>query len=299
MTESILPTSQKQGQSQRRWWERLRSLPASLLLGGAILIIYVLVAIFAEQIAPYTYNKIATGLPFSQPSLEHLLGTDQLGRDVFSRVVYGTRYVLVLSLAGTTLGLVLGGLLGLISGYVGGWFDETVMRISEVFISIPFIVLGLVVIAAAGPKLSGNALLLIGVIAIVYAPRSARMARAVAMEVSTRDFITVARLRGEKSWSIALRELLPMATGTLLVEFAVRAGYAPVLIGSLGFLGFGAKPPIPEWGLMISENRSAITIAPWTVLGPGIALALLVVGLNFCTEGLARVLGRSVQRAPV
>lgn len=298
MTESILPTSQKQGQSQRRWWERLRSLPTSLLLGGTILIIYVLVAIFAEQIAPYTYNKIATGLPFSQPSLEHFFGTDQLGRDVFSRVVYGTRYVLVLSLAGTALGLILGGLLGLISGYVGGWFDESVMRISEVFISIPFIVLGLVVIAAAGPKLSGNALLLIGVIAIVYAPRSARMARAVAMEVSTRDFITVARLRGEKSWSIAMRELLPMATGTLLVEFAVRAGYAPVLIGSLGFLGFGAKPPIPEWGLMISENRSAITIAPWTVLGPGIALALLVVALNFSTEGLARLTGRSVQRAP-
>jgi peptide/nickel transport system permease protein len=299
MTESILPTSQKQGQSRRRWWERLRSLPTSLLLGGTILIIYVLVAIFAEQIAPYTYNKIATGLPFSQPSLEHFFGTDQLGRDVFSRVVYGTRYVLVLSLAGTALGLILGGLLGLISGYVGGWFDESVMRISEVFISIPFIVLGLVVIAAAGPKLSGNALLLIGVIAIVYAPRSARMARAVAMEVSTRDFITVARLRGEKSWSIAMRELLPMATGTLLVEFAVRAGYAPVLIGSLGFLGFGAKPPIPEWGLMISENRSAITIAPWTVLGPGIALALLVVALNFSTEGLARLMGRSVQRAPV
>lgn len=173
------------------------------------------------------------------------------------------------------------------------------MRISEVFISIPFIVLGLVVIASAGPELSGNTLLLIGVIAIVYAPRSARMARAVAMEISTRDFITVARLRGEKSWSIAMRELLPMATGTLLVEFAVRAGYAPVLIGSLGFLGFGAKPPIPEWGLMISENRSALTIAPWAVLGPGIALALLVVGLNFCTEGLARIVGRSVQRAPV
>ena len=299
MTQGTLTVSKAQEKSHHKAWVTLRSLPTSLIIGSLILIIYVLVAIFADQIAPYTYNKIATGLPFSQPSSEHLLGTDQLGRDVFSRVVYGTRYVLVLSLAGTALGLVVGGMLGLLSGYVGGWFDETVMRISEVFISIPFIVLGLVVIAAAGSELSGNPLLLIGVIAIVYAPRSARMARAAAMEISTRDFITVARLRGEKSWSIALRELLPMATGTLLVEFAVRAGYAPVLIGSLGFLGFGAKPPIPEWGLMISENRSALTIAPWAVLGPGIALALLVVGLNFCTEGLARVMGRSVQRAPV
>jgi len=299
MTQGMLTVSKTQDKPHRKVWTTLRALPTSLIVGSLILIVYVLVAIFADQIAPYTYNKIATGLPFSQPSPQHLLGTDQLGRDVFSRVVYGTRYVLVLSLAGTALGLILGGLLGLFSGYVGGWFDETVMRISEVFISIPFIVLGLVVIAAAGAELSGNPLLLIGVIAIVYAPRSARMARAVAMDVSTRDFITVARLRGEKSWSIALRELLPMATGTLLVEFAVRAGYAPVLIGSLGFLGFGAKPPIPEWGLMISENRSAITIAPWAVLGPGLALALLVVGLNFCTEGIARIVGRSVQRAPV
>jgi peptide/nickel transport system permease protein len=299
MTQDTLIVTKVQEKPHRRVWAAFRSLPSSLIIGGLILLVYVLVAIFADQIAPYSYKKIATGPPFSQPSREHLLGTDQLGRDVFSRVVYGTRYVLVLSLAGTALGLVLGGLLGLISGYVGGWFDETVMRISEVFISIPFIVLGLVVIAAAGADLSGNPLLLIGVIAIVYAPRSARMARAVAMDVSTRDFITVARLRGEKSWSIALRELLPMATGTLLVEFAVRAGYAPVLIGSLGFLGFGAKPPVPEWGLMISENRSALSIAPWTVLGPGLALALLVVGLNFCTEGLARMVGRSVQRAPV
>jgi len=204
-----------------------------------------------------------------------------------------------LSLVGTMIGLVLGGMLGLLSGYVSGWFDEVLMRISEVLISIPFIVLGLVVIASAGAELSGNPLLLIGVLAIVYAPRSARMARAVAMDVSTRDFITVARLRGESAWAIALRELSPMATGTLLVEFAVRAGYAPVLIGSLGFLGFGAKPPTPEWGLMISENRSALVAAPWTVLGPGIALALLVVGLNFLTEGIARHVGRSVQRAPV
>ena len=299
MAQDTLNVIKVREKPHRKVWATFRSLPSSLIIGGLILLVYVLVAIFADQIAPYTYNKIATGPPFSQPSREHLLGTDQLGRDVFSRVVYGTRYVLVLSLAGTALGLILGGLLGLISGYVGGWFDETVMRISEVFISIPFIVLGLVVIAAAGAELSGNPLLLIGVIAIVYAPRSARMARAVALDVSTRDFITVARLRGEKSWSIALRELLPMATGTLLVEFAVRAGYAPVLIGSLGFLGFGAKPPIPEWGLMISENRSALTIAPWAVLGPGLALALLVVGLNFCTEGLARIVGRSVQRAPV
>jgi peptide/nickel transport system permease protein len=128
------------------------------------------------------------------------------------------------------------------------------------------------------------------VVALVYAPRIARIARAAAMDIATRDFVTVARLRGESAWSVMRRELLPNATGVLLVEFALRAGYAPVLVGSLGFLGFGLRPPTPEWGLMISENRALIT-----VLGPGLALASLVVGLNLFTEGLARILGRTVR----
>ena len=125
------------------------------------------------------------------------------------------------------------------------------------------------------------------------------MARAAAIDIATRDFVTVARLRGEGAWSVMRRELLPNATSVLLVEFALRAGYAPVLIGSLGFLGFGLRPPTPEWGLMISENRALIIISPSTVLGPGLSLASLVVGLNLFTEGLARVLGRTVKLGTV
>ena len=122
--------------------------------------------------------------------------------------------------------------------------------------------------------------MLVLVIALIYAPRVARMARAAALDIVTRDFVTAAKLRGESAWSIVRRELLPNATSVLLVEFALRAGYAPVLIGSLGFLGFGVRPPTPEWGLIMSENRSLITFAPITVFGPGFMLALLVVGLN-------------------
>jgi peptide/nickel transport system permease protein len=121
------------------------------------------------------------------------------------------------------------------------------------------------------------------------------MARTAASEISTRDFVTIAKLRGESAVSVMRRELLPNATSILLVEFALRAGYAPVLIGSLGFLGFGLRPPTPEWGLMISENRSLVMIAPATVIGPGLALASLVVGLNLFTEGIARILGRTVR----
>ena len=124
------------------------------------------------------------------------------------------------------------------------------------------------------------------------------MARTVAVELVTRDFVTVARSRGESAWSITRRELAPNATGVLLVEFGVRAGYAPILISSLGFLGFGARPPSSQWGLMISENRDAIVTAPVTVLAPAVALAVLVISLNLFTDGLARYLGRSAVRTP-
>jgi peptide/nickel transport system permease protein len=238
---------------------------------------------------------MGTGIPLSGMTWKHPFGVDQLGRDVFSRVVHGAHVVILLSLSGTGLGLVVGAILGLLSGYIGGWFDNALQRVLEALISIPFLVLALIAIASAGPQLSGNPILVVLVVALVYAPRIARMARAAAIDIATRDYVTMARLRGESAWSVMRRELLPNATSVLLVEFALRAGYAPVLIGSLGFLGFGLRPPTPEWGLMISENRALIIITPITVLGPGLALASLVVGLNLFTEGLARILGRTVR----
>jgi peptide/nickel transport system permease protein len=238
---------------------------------------------------------MGTGSPLSGMSWAHPFGIDQLGRDVFSRVVHGSHIVILLSLSGTAIGVLVGAVLGLLSGYLGGWFDNLLQRLLEALISIPFLVLALIAIASAGPELSGNPILVVLVVALVYAPRIARIARAAAMDIATRDFVTVARLRGESAWSVMRRELLPNATGVLLVEFALRAGYAPVLVGSLGFLGFGLRPPTPEWGLMISENRALIIITPITVLGPGLALASLVVGLNLFTEGLARILGRTVR----
>jgi peptide/nickel transport system permease protein len=228
-------------------------------------------------------------------SLEHPFGVDQLGRDIFSRVVHGAHIVILLSLSGTLLGLVIGAVIGLLSGYLGGWLDNVVQRLTEALISIPFLVLALIAIAAAGPELAGNPLLVILVVALVYAPRIARMARTAALDIVTRDYVTAARLRGERAWAVVRREVLPNASGVLLVEFALRAGYAPVLIGSLGFLGFGMRPPTPEWGLLISENRALIIVSPITVIGPGLMLASLVVGLNLATDGLARMLGRTVK----
>ncbi len=274
---------------------RLRRLPPTLLMGSAILIVYVLVALTATFWAPYGFAKVGTAAPFSHPSARHWFGTDQLGRDVFSRVVLGTSVELSLALSSTAIAVALGGLIGLVSGFVGGWIDLILMRFFELLISIPFLVFGLLVIAAAGPDWAGSRLLLTGVVVLVYTPRIARMARSVAGDLVTRDYVRVARARGESAWSIVWRELLPNATGILLVEFGVRAGYAPILIGSLGFLGFGIRPPTPEWGVMISENRASITATPFVALAPAAALAGLVIGLNLFTDGLARLLGRQAQ----
>lgn len=285
-------------EARRYTYIRIRRLPPTFLLGCLILIFYVILALSGRYWAPYSPTKTGTGAPFSKPSAEHILGTDQLGRDLFSRVVHGADEVLFLSLSGTLLAMMIGVPLGLMSGLLRGWFDEVLMRTLDVIISIPLLILALLVIAAAGPQLSGNYFLLIGVVAIVYAPRIARMARSVALNLVTSDFITVARARGESIWWLIWREFAPNATGVLLVEFGVRAGYAPILIGSLGFLGFGVRPPTPEWGVMISENRFAIVTSPLTVFAPAIALAVLVIGLNLFTDGMARILGRSTQRVP-
>lgn len=272
-----------------------RRSPMSLRIGTIILLTQFIIAATGPFWAPYGPSQIGTGPPLSGMSWAHPFGVDQLGRDVFSRVIHGTHIVILLSLSGTFLGTAIGSVVGLFSGYVRGWIDEVLQRFLEAMISIPFLVLALIAIVAAGPVFSGNPVLLVLVIALIYAPRVARMARAAALDIVTRDFVTAAKLRGESAWSIVRRELLPNATSVLLVEFALRAGYAPVLIGSLGFLGFGVRPPTPEWGLIMSENRSLITFAPITVFGPGFMLALLVVGLNLFTEGLARILGRTVR----
>ena len=277
------------------WRSLLRQTPWSFRIGLGILLVHLVVAATGPFWMPYGYGQMSAGIPLSGASWAHPFGIDQLGRDVFSRVVYGAHIEILLALSGTALGLVVGASLGLLSGYLGGWFDTALQRLLEAFISIPFLVLALIAIAAAGPEAAGNPLLVVLVVALVYAPRTARIARAAAIEIATRDYVTVARLRGERAWSVVRRELLPNATGVLLVEFALRAGYAPVLIGSLGFLGFGMRPPTPEWGLMISENRALIIITPITVLGPGLSLASLVIGLNMFTEGFARILGRTVK----
>jgi peptide/nickel transport system permease protein len=274
----------------RAFW---RTAPSALRIGAIILAVHILLALAGWIWTPYDHVA-RVGIPLSGMSWEHPFGVDQNARDIFSRVLYGGHIVILLAVSGTLLGVLAGAAFGLTSGYLGGWIDEVMMRLVDAFNSIPFLVLALLASAVAGPVASGSPYLLVGVVALVYAPRVGRIARSAAQDVATQDYVLIARLRRERVRDVVRREILPNCSGPLLVEFALRAGYAPVLIGSLGFLGFGVRAPLPEWGRMIAENRNLIFTTPEALLAPGIALATLVVGLNLFTDGIARIVGRSV-----
>lgn len=265
-----------------------RSLSVSGWIGAAIVLLYIIVALTGSLWVPYEAAKILTGNPFEGASLHHLFGTDNLGRDVFSRVVLGTRSVLVMTFASTVLAVLAGGFIGVVLGYLRNWVDEIGMRIIDILISIPTLVLALLIINGVG----NNPWLIVVTVAFLFAPRVARVARAATLNVVTNDYIAAALARGETTLSICIREILPNITGILLVEFAIRSAFAIIFIGSLGFLGFGAPPPTPEWGLMINEGRSNATNSLWPVLAPAAAMAVLVIGINFLADSLSRFIDR-------
>ena len=274
----------------RRHW---RSTSITFKIGLALLIGHVLFAILGPLASPYDPAAMGAGLPLSPMSLAHPFGTDMLGRDVFARVAHGAHLVLFLSISASVIGVSVGTAIGLFSAYYRGLADDITMRLVEALTSIPYLILALLAITVAGATYSGSPILLILVVALVFAPRVARIARAAALERVTLEYVLAARLRGEGAARIVRRDILPNTMGTMLVEFSMRTSYAPVLIGTLGFLGFGVKPPTPEWGLMIAEYRDLALIAPQVLLAPAIVLASLIIGLNLFTEGLARMLGRT------
>lgn len=290
MSHQVSTINEVKTKKKRRNW--LQRAPSTLIYGGIILMVYVIVAITGPLWVPYEPNVLMAGPPHSPPNSQNIFGTDQLGRDIFSRVVIGTRIDLTLALSATTLGVIIGGVIGLLMGLVGGWVDNSSMRIFDTVISIPPLILSLLILSGFG----SSYVLLVITVGLIYAPRVVRTARAAALSVVSEDFITAAKARGESVGSIVFRELLPNASGPLLVEFAIRSGFAVIMIGSLGFLGFGVKPPTPEWGLMISESRNAMFAAPWTVVFPAVVMAVLVMALNLTTEGLARTFGQGYQR---
>lgn len=271
---------------QRQWRVLLRATMSQWRsrIGLAIVVVMVLIAIFGPLIAPHqpTAFVSAPNSPAGQNGL--LFGSDSLGRDVWSRFLYGGRTVLGMSLASTIIGVGLGLVVGLTAAYFGGAIDEVLMRISDVFMAFPQIVLALLLVAAFGP----NVPLIILIVGISTAPRVARVIRGAAQQIVERDFIKSAEAVGEPRRRIIFGEVLPNVTSPLLVEVGLRLTYSIGLIAALNFIGDGLQPPTSDWGLMINENRLAVTVQPWGVLLPVLALALLTIGTNLLTDGYAR-----------
>ncbi len=264
---------------------KLASTPASAL-GGTIVLMFLLLALFGPLIAPYGLNEQLYDEARQPPSAAHWFGTDHLGRDVFSRVVLGTRDVLALAGLGTLLAVLSGASLGLLSGYLGGWFDEILMRFFDSLLALPAMLLALLLLGTLGP--SASSILL--VIAVVYTPIVARVARSVVLAVKSKAYVEAARIQGESLARILFREILPAVLPALAVEASLRFSYAIFLVASLGFLGVGVQPPSPNWGLMVSEARQHVSQLPWMMVYPAGAIALLVIGVNLLADGLKRVI---------
>lgn len=274
-------------------WRRLSLLPRKLYsqpetaIGTTITVIFILVAIFGPLIAPYGENEILPSEARQPPSAEHWFGTDNLGRDVFSRVVLGAREILILAGVGTILAVISGTVFGLLTGYRGGWFDEITMRTFDSLLALPALLLALLLLGTVGQ--SKYSVLI--VIIIVYTPIVARVVRSVVLAVKPKGFVEAARLSGESQARILFREILPSVLPTLSVESALRFSYAIFLVASLGFLGVGVQPPSPNWGLMVKEARIYAGLIPWALFFPALAISLVVIGVNLMADGVKRING--------
>ena len=285
MTEpEVKKTANKPGRLAARW-RRLSRYPATLI-GFFIVGFFLLMAVVGPWIAPYGYSDQELSERFQSPSRQHLLGTDRFGRDVFSRILVGSRDVYVVAGSGAPLAVILGLTVGLIAGYFGGLVDEIIMRLIDVLLAIPPLLLAMIVLFSLG----GSRLNVILVVGVLYIPMVSRVVRSVVLDLKTRQFVEAAKLRGESSLFIMFREIFPNVLPPLAVEASMRFSYAIFLVASLGFLGLGVQPPSPDWGLMVGEARNYFSQAKWALLAPAGAIAILVVGVAFMSDGLRRML---------
>lgn len=259
----------------------ISSAPLSAKFGMLVVLIYSIVAIFAPFIAPYGEREIL-GRSFELWSDKYPLGTDNLGRDMLSRMIFGARNTIGLALSITILAFLLGSLTGMIAAALGGWVDQILSRIVDVLMSIPSLIFALLILSIFGTSVP----YLIATITVIDATRVYRLARATAMNVVVMDYVEVARVRGEKLGWVIRKEILPNITAPLLAEFGLRFCFVFLFISALSFLGLGLQPPAADWGSMVRDNASLITFEDITPLLPAGAIALLTVAVNFIVDWL-------------
>ena len=257
----------------------MRNAPLTAAFGLFVIVVYIAAAIFAPVIAPFGEAEVV-GSSYAPPDEAMILGGDQLGRDMFSRIIYGARNTVGIALLTTAIAFVVGSFAGLMAATLGGWVDQVCGRVVDTLMAIPQLVFALLLLTIVGT----NIVNLILVIALLYSPLVFRLARAVAGNIVVMDYIEAARLRGEKTWYLIAKEILPNATAPLVAEFGLRFCFVFLAISALSFLGLGIQPPTADWGSMVRENATLISFGEVTPLIPAAAIALLTVAVNFVVD---------------
>lgn len=261
----------------RRFWRN-----GNARVGFAMIVFFALVSIFSAQIAPEGYDQENLAGRLKPPSAQHWFGTDELGRDVFSRVIYGARISMTVGLVAVSGSLGIGALLGITAGYVGGPVESVIMRLMDVMLAFPSVILAIGIVAMRGPGLNNTIL----AVSVVNVPAYARVARASTLAIKEHEYVTAARAMGARAWRILLRSILPNAAAPLVVQGTLGVAGAILDAAALGFLGLGAQPPTPEWGAMLSDAYKYLLTAFWAALAPGLAIALVVLSFNLAGDGL-------------
>lgn len=260
-------------------WKTMRTAPLTGWAGILIILVYLVAMVFAPIIAPYGEPEVI-GAQFEPWSTTYLLGTDNLGRDLFSRLVYGARNTVGIALVTTLLAFLLGGVTGLLAATMQGWTDQVLSRIVDVLMAIPQLIFALLFLTIVGSSTTS----VIIVIAVLDSTRVFRLARAVAMNVVVMDYVEAAKLRGEGLWWLVRREVLPNTLAPLIAEFGLRFCFVFLFISALSFLGLGIQPPTADWGGMVRDNATLITFGDITPLLPAAAIAILTIGVNFVVD---------------
>lgn len=267
--------------SRRSLSTRIRHTP-SLWIGAVLLILVAAIGLAAPLLAPYSPTQLGVAAPLEPPSPAHLFGTDNLGRDLFSRVVYGARIALGMALAGVTIGASIGITLGVVAGYYNRWADRILSRLMEVWLAFPALLLAILVVARLGASLQSTVLAL----GIVGAPAYFRLARSGTLTAKHSLFVEAARATGASDYRVLTRHVLPSAASPLIVLASMRSGLLLLAGAGLSFIGLGAQPPLPEWGALLAAGRGYLDAAPWMAVFPGIAITVTVVGFNLFGDGL-------------
>lgn len=251
-------------------------------MGLALVALYLIVALFAGVLAPYSPIEQRAPERLQEPSANHIFGTDEFGRDILSRLMHGATSSLRIALLAVSLATLLGTTIGMLSGYAGGIADNAIMRVMDLFFAFPAILLALSIVAALGPGANNTIL----AIAVVYTPIFARVARAPVLATKEMEFVSAARCVGASHFRILMRHILPNIVAPIIVQVSLALSWAMLTEAALSFLGLGTQPPQPSWGSMLSESRRMMEIAPWMAVSPGMAIMLGVLGFNLLGDGL-------------